>query len=255
MARLVRPVSFALSTAVLGIAAWYWLQYDTIYRAVDYSMYMDATRRWLGGGPFYLPQQLAGPYTLVPGDPLYPPVALLLFVPFTMVPAAAWWLVPLGLTAWGLWRLRPSPIVWPLLASTSWWWTASEKVVAGNPVIWVLAAECLACSFDWPGVFVLLKPSLFPFALMGAWRQSWWIALAAFVAISVPFLPMWPQWLSTVLNARTPSGPLYSVMEAPLLAMPIVAWLASPRHGPDLPRLFQTLRLRTSRARAVPKDA
>jgi hypothetical protein len=34
---------------------------------------MDATRRWLGGGPFYLPEQVAGPYFLDWGAILYPP--------------------------------------------------------------------------------------------------------------------------------------------------------------------------------------
>ncbi len=69
--------------------------------AIDYRLYMDATERWLRGGPFYEPYQLAGPYTISAGDILYPPVALWLFVPLSFLPACMWWLVPLGATGDG----------------------------------------------------------------------------------------------------------------------------------------------------------
>src|SRR5450759_88660 len=48
---------------------------------VDYRLYMDAARRWLDGGGFYLPFQVAGPYPVLLGDVMYPPNALFLFVP------------------------------------------------------------------------------------------------------------------------------------------------------------------------------
>ena len=47
-----------------------------------------------------------------------------------------------------------------------------------------------------PAVFALLKPSLAPFALFGASRRSWWIALAVLVAFSVPFGALWADWLA-----------------------------------------------------------
>ena len=56
---------------------------------VDYLLYRDAAARWLAGGPFFEPYQLAGPYPISAGDILYPPVALWLFVPFTVLPAEA----------------------------------------------------------------------------------------------------------------------------------------------------------------------
>ncbi len=55
----------------------------------DYRTYMDATRVWLPGGSFYPAYELAGPYQIELGAVLYPPVALLLFVPFTVLPAPA----------------------------------------------------------------------------------------------------------------------------------------------------------------------
>ncbi len=55
---------------------------------VDFQLYREVTMRWLGGGPFYQPYQLAGPYPISAGDVLYPPVALWLFVPFSFTAAA-----------------------------------------------------------------------------------------------------------------------------------------------------------------------
>ena len=68
---------------------------------VDFVLYRDAAARWLAGGPYFEPYQLTGPYPITAGDVLYPPVALWLFVPFTILPAVPWWVVPIGVTAWG----------------------------------------------------------------------------------------------------------------------------------------------------------
>ena len=86
------------------------------YLAVDYDLYMEATRRWLAGGPFYEPYQLAGPYPITAGDILYPPFALVLLVPFTVLPAILWWAIPLAIVGVVVARLRPDPRLWPFLA-------------------------------------------------------------------------------------------------------------------------------------------
>lgn len=226
--RWERPICLALAVFILLSVAWYWAGYDLSYRGIDYRLYMDATRRWLSGGGFYGPQELAGSFAVTYGVTLYPPVALLVFAPFTVLPPIAWWIVPLGLTAWGLVRLKPAPWSWPLVVLPLVWWTAAERIVSGNPVIWSLAALTLACSAGWPGVFVLLKPSLFPFAFVGGWRREWWVALLGLALLSLPFLPMWFEWLAVLRHAKTPAGLLYSAQEAPLLLIPLVAWVASP---------------------------
>ena len=81
-----------LALAILASAApafWVALTEDPgRHRATDFDLYMAATRSWLSGLGFYHPYQLSGPYEITPGDILYPPVALLLFVPFTVLPAA-----------------------------------------------------------------------------------------------------------------------------------------------------------------------
>ena len=80
----------------------------------------------------------------------------------------------------------------------------------------------------WPSVFVLLKPSLAPFALFGANRRSWWIALAAVALVSLPFGSLWMDWVASVVNSRG-GGPLYSALEIPMLLIPLVAWWGRTR--------------------------
>ena len=111
----------------------------------DFFLYREATRRWLAGGPFYAEFQLAGPY--IPwGRPsiLYPPTSLLLFIPFTVLPAIMWWAVPIGIVVAVIAYHRPRPVAWPVLAMCLWFPTTAEVVLAGNPVLWVVAAVALA---------------------------------------------------------------------------------------------------------------
>ena len=195
---------------------------------VDFTLYRDVAARWLAGGPYFEPHQLAGPYTIEAGDILYPPFGLWLFVPFVALPALLWWAVPIGATGWTLWRLRPRPEVWPLLALCIAWPTTLLKTWTGNPVIWVVSALALATIYRWPAVFVLLKTSLFPFAFFGANRRSWWIALAVLVVMSVPFGSLWIDWVTSVVNSRG-GGPLYSALEIPMLLLPLIAWAGRTR--------------------------
>ncbi len=195
---------------------------------VDATLYRDVAVRWLGGGPFYEPYQLTGPYEIRAGDVLYPPVGLWLFVPFAVLPAAVgailWWGIPVAVTAWAIRRLRPRPEVWPLLALCIAWPTTLLKSWTGNPVIWSMAAMALGVVFAWPAVLVLVKPSLAPFAMFGARHRSWWIAAAVFGLLCLPFGSLWGDWLASVVNTRG-GGLLYSSLEVPMLLLPLIAWL------------------------------
>jgi hypothetical protein len=95
-------------------------------------------------------------------------------------------------------------------------------------VMWVVACVALGTIYAWPAVFALLKPSVFPFALLGIRSRGWWLGLAVLVVASFPFGSMWGTWLTTVLNARG-GGLFYSVQEVPLLALPLIAWAARRR--------------------------
>ena len=205
------------------------------YGGVDYRLYIDSATRWLSGGPYFEPYQLAGPYQISAGDILYPPVSLLLFVPFTFLPAVLWWLLPAAAVGWSIARLRPKPLVWPLLALCAAWPPTLVKIVTGNPVIWAVAAMALGVVYAWPSVLVLIKPSLFPFALFGIRRKAWWLALGVFVLVSLPFGSLWIDWIHSVLNSQG-GGLAYSSLEIPMLAFPIIAWLGRTRSVPSSDR-------------------
>jgi hypothetical protein len=193
----------------------------------DVALYREAAARWLAGGPFFEPRQLAGPYEVAHGDILYPPVTLWLFAPAAILPEipalALWWGIPTAVTVGAVHRVRPRPAVWPLIALCLAWPTTPLKVWTGNPVIWSMAAMAVAIVWRGGAPFALLKPSLFPFALFGIRQRAWWIGLAVLVALSVPFGSMWLDWITAVSNSRG-GGLLYSALEAPLLALPIIAW-------------------------------
>ena len=236
MAKLVRPrVALALSAATLVMP----VLFVVITRAPldqpfakDVQLYLDAAARWVAGGTFYEPRQLAGPYEVVHGDILYPPVGLWLFAAAALLPLPValvlWYAIPASVTIWAIRRVDPRPAVWPLMALCLAWPTTPLKVWTGNPVIWGIAAMAVAIVWRGAAPFALLKPSLFPFALFGIGQRSWWVGLVIFLVLCVPFGTMWVEWLTTVVNARG-AGPLYSALEAPMLALPLVAWLGRRR--------------------------
>jgi hypothetical protein len=198
---------------------------------VDYRLYVDAAHRWLGGGSYFESYQLAGPYDIRAGDILYPPVALLFFAPFTILPAILYWAIPIAIIAGVVWRWRPRPEVWPLLAFCAAWPTTALKTWTGNPVLWIAAALAVGTMWRGASILVLLKPSLFPFALFGADRRVWWLSLALLVLLSIPFGSLWIDWLTALSNSRG-GGVLYSALEIPFLALPLIAW-AGRRRAPS----------------------
>jgi hypothetical protein len=201
---------------------------------VDYQLYMNAGTSWLHGGPFFQSHQLAGPYQISAGDILYPPVSLILFVPFTFLPAVLWWLIPGAAVAWCLYCLRPARWAWPLLAASVAWPTTPLKILTGNPVIWAVAAIAMGVVYAWPSVLALIKPSLFPFALVGIRTRRWWIALGVVVVVSLPFGSLWIDWVHSVLNSQG-GGIAYSSLEIPMLAFPLVSWLGRTRAEIEVP--------------------
>jgi hypothetical protein len=94
--------------------------------------------------------------------------------------------------------------------------------------MWIVAALTLGVVVVGPAVLAFLKPSLFPFAFWGSHRRRWWLWLAVFVALCVPFGMMWRDWLVTVMNSQG-GGLLYSAQELPMLFFPIIAWIGRRR--------------------------
>lgn len=196
---------------------------------LDYRIYMERTGSWLAGEGFYQPHQLAGPYTVTehPRPAFYPPVLLYLTVPFTLLPAFLWWAVPLSIIGYCLWRLRPPVWTWPLLALALVYPRTIMLLFYGNPSMWAFAALAAGLVWTFPAPWVLLKPTLGPFAFVGMTRRAWWVGAAAAVLLAVPFGTMWLDYAVTIGNARNDEGLAYLLGEWPV-AMALVA-ARSPR--------------------------
>ena len=195
---------------------------------VDFHQYLDHFARWQATGQLYLPRQLAGPTTVMDGDPLYPPTILLLLAPFRVLPEFLWWAIPLPIIAWTLIRLRPAPWTWPLLAIIAFWPRTPALILYGNPGMWMVALICLALNHAWAGPLILLKPSLAPFALLGFGRRSWFVALAVVILVSIPFGSLWLDYLTVLRNSNVPLT--YSLLDLPLTLAPVIAYLGRRRN-------------------------
>jgi hypothetical protein len=236
---LVRFATFALAAALLAELAWMiatiWTQASAASIPTvgyDFSIYVDRTRSWLGGDGFYRARQLMGPYSIEGGDALYPPPAILLFLPWALgAPAFLWWAIPFLVGAVSLWRMRPPLWAWVvLLAVVTLYPRTFVAIVLGNPSMWAFAAVLAGAAFGWPAVAALVKPALAPFALIGASRRSWWIALAIVGLLAVAFAPMWPDYLHVLEDARYSGSIDYVIGEIPIAAaLAIVGWVANRR--------------------------
>lgn len=204
---------------------------------IDRRIYQDAAIRFIGGGSYFLPSQLAGPHVLGPGEVLYPPVTLWLLVPFAYLPDLLWWAVPIVLLAFALCRMHPRGWALPAMAALLTLSNALDIYWLGQPTIWLPVFVAFGLERGGWAVLVLLKPSLFPFALIGIRRRSWWITALALVPLSLAFgLQMWRDWFVAIVNITSGGGLVYSASQAPLLLIPVVAWLARDR----IPRAMES---------------
>jgi hypothetical protein len=88
--------------------------------------------------------------------------------------------------------------------------------------MWAAAGLAFGTRFGWPAIFALLKPTLAPFALMGARTSGWWAAAAVLGVTTVLLLPAWLDYATVVRNFGE-SSLLYSVGNVPLMAIPLIA--------------------------------
>ena len=232
-----KPLAVGLSLLGLGlfatilVAALRLEQYAWVV-GVDRALYRDAALRWLDDGSWYLPEQIAGPYAIVMGHILYPPTALVLwFVPAAFLPDVLWWAIPVTVTAAVVWNHRPAPWSWPLMAACLAFPWSPVLVAAGNPTIWIMMFVAVGTLWRPAFALVLLKPSLFPFALLGVRSRGWWVAVAGIAVLSLALLPMWVDYIRALANARGSMASIwYSARDVPLLVLPLVAWAGSRRH-------------------------
>ena len=196
----------------------------------DLRGYVEASRSWLAGDGFYLPRQLHGPYPIELGDVLYPPTMLYLFIPFLVLPYQLWWVLAVGLLGFVVWSWRPA--LWAVALILVCLAFPDQPVLyfRGAPVIVFAALVAAALRWKWPGALILLKPSILPFALIGIRTRGWWITAGILLVLTVPLIPLIPDWLRAVVDARGPAGWLYSVKDLPLLMVPVIAYLGRTRN-------------------------
>lgn len=234
-ARAVRVLSIVLSVAIAAFIAW---ETTSLYRIIDdqgaigtdLRYYQFVAERWMTTGVYYTTEQLSGPYVVqTQVHNLYPPHALYLFVPFLYLPAILWWILPLGLFAYVIWWCRPAIWAWPVLLLILALPKGPAQILFGNTDMWVAAFVAGAVRWSWPGVLVLIKPSLAIFATIGVLARSWWIAA---VALAILSLPLWMYWLQyPVITANSSAQASYSFGNYPFFFVPILAWMASTRRG------------------------
>lgn len=236
-----RPLAIAIAVAIIGIALAEFVIVAQQTAAAgdlgdDFLIYPRIGTRYLTTGEFYYPEQLSGPYiNTLSRSVFYPPTALIFFVPLALVPlpvaAFLWWAVPIGVGFLLLRRFRPSYLVWPILALAMAWPRTVGGFLFGNSDIWVATAVAAGLLWSWPAVLVALKPSVLPLALIGIRRRSWWIAAVALGLASLLFLPLWPQYVTALMNVRQ-LGPSLSTNFIFILA-PLVVWIGRRREAPS----------------------
>jgi len=203
---------------------------------IDYQLYVGAAERWRATGQFYQPFQLAGPYHVIGnGEILYPPIILILLLPFTVLPAILWWAIPIVLTIWAIVRMRPA--AWSLAVAGIVCTTHAVQAPFfwGTPVIWLAPAVAWGLLLGWPAVAVMVKPTLAPFALAGLTRPRAFVAgIVGFVVLALPFTTMWLDWLTAIRNSDL--GLLYAYTQNLLLVVPVIVWLGRDGRWPALPR-------------------
>ena len=219
------------SLVVAGVAtiwlvaaiAWSYV-YNPVF-GLDYRWHVDAAQRLLETGSPYYAWQVSGPYEIGNGAILYPPTAFVLFLPFTVLPAVLWWVIPCALLAWGIAAHRPPP--WALAVIMVVLALQAGVFVFGNPGMWTAAFLAMGTVYGWPAVLVLLKPTFAPFAAVGITRRSWWIAALALVIAGLPFGLLWLDWIRVVTNSNCSLA--YSLPQVPFMVVPLIAWLTGHR--------------------------
>jgi hypothetical protein len=234
-------VCLLLVAALFSVAAYGVVTHDPrVGFGKDFLIMRELGRRWLTTGTMYLPYQLAAPYSvdvtpdLTQTPALYPPAvgpvfALLWLIPFPIA-AVLWWSVPIGLVIVLIARWRPRPWSWPLIAACLIHPMAATQVMVGGTALWMTAFVAGGLVWGWPGALVLLKPTMLPFALAGI-RSRWWWPIAAAVAILTVVGPFM-DYLKVAQNAsESGDGLMYSVKTFPMVAVPVIAWLARTRRS------------------------
>ncbi len=213
----------------------------------DHATYMAAVHRWLDGGSFYHPYQLAGPYEIRMTEILYPPTILPLLVVFAFLPDVLWWLVPIAIVAAVTIHWRPSLLGWTLVLACMAVPITFESLAYGNPGIWIAAFVALGTVYRLardPG-----GPQANPGAIHAAGHPPAVLVDrdrgARHRLVGLP--PALGRYLTVLAECPRPrSSPLYSLNQAPLLLLPLAAWACRGRRDPSLRSAWRSVGRTTS---------
>ena len=200
---------------------------------IDLTVYLDRARDWMHGGSFYRDRQLTGAgYPVEHGDAFYPPVMLYLLVPFTVLPAILWWIIPGAIAVIALRRLRPNRWGWLLIAASLAYYRTWIQHSTGNPSIWIYALLLAGLAWRWPSALIVLKPTIAPAARIGARDPRWWITIAVIAILAIPFGALWFDFARAISGAQQSElyGWQYLLGEWPIVICLIVGG------SPPIPR-------------------
>lgn len=240
-----KPVAVGLTVLILAFGSLIavaqfraFARWDLV--GIDYRTMMQFGRDWLERGTMYREWQFA-PYPFDAGaggndlqaiPALYPPTAGPVFAVWSYLPAVLWWAIPIGVVAYVIWRLRPAPWSWPVMAAVLLLPATASIIVVGGTTMWITAGIAGGILWGWPALVILLKPPFLPFMVVGFWHRSFWVGLAVVTVAGLLMPSEWWRYLAVIDNADSP-GLLYSIRDFPTILVPIIAWLASTdvKHG------------------------
>ena len=204
------------------------------FHGFDFINYVDAARRWVETGTPYLAHEVAGPFAFSSDTFLHPPISLLLFTPFLVLPAFLYWLIPLAGTAAIIAAWRPALWTWPVIALLLNWPRFDGALIVGNSDLWIAFFLAAGLRYGWPVLLLVLKPSLAPFAIVELaalvraeavpihrWAKIG-VAAAVLAVTAAPFGSLWLDWFAVVRHS--PADAFYSLGALPWLVVPAVAW-------------------------------
>jgi hypothetical protein len=221
--KTIRAVQLDLSLVLLGTAGLVFRNaLDTnmgAYVGLDFGHYVAATRRWLETGSPYLPLELAGPFQYSDLTFIHPPIALVLFAPFLVLPALLFWILPIAGTLAVILSWRPSRWTWPVMALLLNWPHFAGALIVGNSNLW-------ACFFiaGLPGLFGRREGRV---TLVRDRARSAAIVTIAMIVAAALLGGLWVEWLIVLDNS--PGDLSYSIAAVPWISVPIVAWLGRTR--------------------------
>lgn len=211
-----------------AVAFWFVIERDLGIGA-DAWFYRNLGDTWLETGQWYLPRQFE-PHTFeAMADNVYPPSALPLFVAFALTPWPLWWVVPIAVLVYCLYRWRPSPVAWIVILLLLIWPRSIGGYLYGNTSMWTAAIFAAGLTWGYPVALLIIKPSVMFWGVLAIRDKRAWIGAVVVAVLSLPMLPLWLDYI-TIMRNTTDTHPIVLLGDIPMMLVPVVAWLGRRDH-------------------------